>query len=520
MKKFFNTTGPCDPERHYMLPPKDRLIGANLELYLEHQLYWVLHAPRQTGKTTFLRSWMKEINSSARGVACYVTVEICQGVPEIERAIPAICETMVYWAKNADLAQPTIYSSNPEEMLKRLMADWAEQCAPLPLVLLFDEVDVLEGPAMVSFLRQLRSGFAGRGVGKFPTSIALVGMRDLRDYLTQSKGGIPVNPGSPFNIKQHSSTLGVFSRADIGKLTIQHTEATGQVFSEEALDRVDYWSGGQPWLVNALCQLCVWEIVKEETRETVLPQHIEEAKERLILSRATHIDALAERLRLPEVRAVIEPILLGELDPELANSRAFDLCLDLGLVKIENGLPAIANRIYQEVIPRYLNYGMQLAIPLPEYSWQKSDGTLDMDVLLREFQKFWRRHSEAWEQKADYTEAFPHLLLMAFLQRVINGGGKIDREYAAGRGRVDIAVEFAGQVHLIEIKLVHPFDGRESTKEEGLRQALGYADQIGASTCHLVLFDRRPQWKEKPWEERLGWEEKTIGQRTATVVWC
>jgi len=503
-----------------MLPPKERLIGADVERYLEYQLYWVLHAPRQTGKTTFLRSWMKEINASGKGIACYVTVEICQGVTEIERAIPAICETTVYWAKNADLQLPSIRSVNPEEMLKTLMADWAEQCAPLPLIILFDEVDVLEGPAMVSFLRQLRSGFAGRGVGKYPTSIALVGMRDLRDYLAQSKDGVPVNPGSPFNIKQDSSSLGVFSLEDIIKLTGQHTDATGQEFSEEAVDRINYWTGGQPWLVNAICQMCAWEIVKEESRETVRLEHIEIAKEKLILSRATHIDALAERLKVPEVRAVVEPILVGELDPELANSRAFDLCLDLGLVKVENGMPKIANRIYQEVIPRYLNYGMQLAIPLPEFPWQGDDGVLDMDVMLKEFQGFWAWNSDVWAEKADYAEAFPHLVLMAFLQRVINGGGQIHREYAAGRGRMDLLVVFGGKKHLVEIKLVHPRMSREKTLQKGLEQTQRYADTVGADTSHLVIFDRRAEWKEKPWEERLGWEEQTTANRSVTVVWC
>ncbi|MDR1021741.1 MAG: hypothetical protein LBL94_00450, partial [Prevotellaceae bacterium] len=90
-RRFFNTTGPCNPERHYMLPPADRLVGGQLHRYITDELYWVLHAPRQTGKTTFLQSWMREINASGEAVACYVSVEICQGVAEPERAMPAIC---------------------------------------------------------------------------------------------------------------------------------------------------------------------------------------------------------------------------------------------------------------------------------------------------------------------------------------------------------------------------------------------------------------------------------------------
>jgi len=520
MKKFFNTTGPCEPDRHYMLPPKERLIGADLKRYLEHQLYWVLHAPRQTGKTTFLRSWMKEINASGQGIACYVSVEICQGMPNIADALPNLCNAICSFAESEGLPIPSSKFPESGSMLESMLSNWADLCAPKSLIVLFDEVDVLEGASLISFLRQLRSGFVGRGVGKFPTSIALVGMRDLRDYLVQSKDGVSVNPGSPFNIKQSSTSLGLFTLQDIAKLTQQHTEETGQLFSEDAIKSILFWSGGQPWLTNAICQMCVWDIVKEETREIVTAEHIEIAKEKLILSRATHLDALAERLKMPNVKRVIQAILTSETDVSLGrNDRDIDLCMDLGLIIWDKAFK-IANPIYKEVVARTLSLNYQDNIPEPEFTWKTAEGQINMDALLKEFQKFWRRNSEVWEQKADYTEAFPHLLLMAFLQRVINGGGRIDREYAAGRGRMDLVVEFAGKVHLIEIKLVYPSDGRETTQQEGLVQILRYADTVNADTCHLVIFDRRPTWKEKSWDERLGWELNNTGNRSVRVAWC
>lgn len=212
MPHYFNITGPCRPEMHYMLPPADRLIGANLERYISEKLYWVLHAPHQTGKTTFLINWMNEINQTGRYAACYVTVERCQGIAEAEKAIPAICESIREGAAKCNVPVPPMPTTSCASALSDMLTQWAALCDPKPLVVLFDEVDVLEGPAMVSFLRQLRGGFADRSVGKFPISIALVGMRDLRDYLVHSKDGIPVNPGSPFNIKEDSVTLGNFTR--------------------------------------------------------------------------------------------------------------------------------------------------------------------------------------------------------------------------------------------------------------------------------------------------------------------
>jgi hypothetical protein len=238
MARYFNTTGPCLPHLHYMLPPADRLIGASLDRYLRDQLYWVLHAPRQTGKTTFLQSWMREINAGGQYVACYVSVETCQGLTDIERAMPAIMSACV-GAAEAFLGQPELVPVRPQvdhgSMLYEIMRTWAAKVAPRPLVVLFDEVDVLQDQAMVSFLRQLRGGFAGRGIGKFPVSVALVGMRDLRDYLMRSKDGVALNPGSPFNIKHDSATLGNFNRADIAALTVPTGGAVPRIRHESAL---------------------------------------------------------------------------------------------------------------------------------------------------------------------------------------------------------------------------------------------------------------------------------------------
>jgi hypothetical protein len=142
-----------------------------------------------------------------------------------------------------------------------------------------------------------------------------------------------------------------------------------------------------------------------------------------------------------------------------------------------------------------------------------------MDNLLREFQKFWRRHSEIWEEKADYTEAFPHLLLMSFLQRVTNGGGDISREFAAGRGRMDLAVEYAGRCYILEVKIVHYYDTPAAVREEGLAQIRGYRDKIDATApAYLVIFDRRPQSKELPWDEKISWAVDEAS--SVTVLRC
>jgi hypothetical protein len=161
--RFFNTTGPCNPDDHYMLPPEERLVGAQLDRYIRDKLYWVLHAPRQTGKTTFLQSWAREINSGEDAVACYVTIEDCQGITERDEAVRTMYQAVRNFAKFAGLPVPTVTEANPESLLQVCLQKWSELLAPKPLVVLFDEVDVLQGEPLISFLRQLRGGFAERG---------------------------------------------------------------------------------------------------------------------------------------------------------------------------------------------------------------------------------------------------------------------------------------------------------------------------------------------------------------------
>jgi hypothetical protein len=493
-----------------MLPPEDRLVNAQLKRYINDKLYWVLHAPRQTGKTTFLQSWMREINAGSEAISCYVSVESCRLISQPERSMPVICEAIRKHASRFNLPVPELPQSPPSYMLNSILTNWAAIVAPKPLIVLFDEVDVLIDETIINFLSQLRDGFASRGIGKFPVSIALGGMRDLKDYITASKGGVPPNPGSPFNIKEDSAVLSNFHKADIAKLFAQHTAENGQQITQEALDYVYEQSNGQPWIVNSLFKRATMRVLDYDNPETVELKHVMEARDQMIEARETHLDALGERLRDPRIRRVIEPIITGEFNSELGRTNHdVVLATDLGLVQwtSETGLK-ISNPVYVEILTRHLNSGYHDILPPPSaWQWQKPNGDLDMDSLLKEFQKFWQRHSEKWEEKAEYTEAFPHLLLMAFLQRILNGGGNIERDCAAGRGRMDLGIEYNGQWYIIEIKLITDHDGTQTVREEGLQQIRKYLDKYPkGSPAYLTIFDRRSKARKATWEERIYWE--------------
>lgn len=493
MPRRFNVSGICFPDRHYMLPPLRRL--PTVVRRIEDQAYFVLHAPRQTGKSTALRTLASELTAAGRYASLLVSMEPGAAFPDkIGAAERAILQT---WRNTAEaqlpaaLRPPPWPKAPPGTRIATALGAWCKTC-PRPLVLFLDEIDSLSGNALISVLRQLREGHPGRPTS-FPWSLGLCGMRDVRDYKVASGGSERLNTASPFNVKDDSLTLRNFTADEVGELYAQHTADTGQLFEPAAVDLAFELTGGQPWLVNALARQAVEELVPGAARP-IAAADIGAAKELLIQRRDTHLDSLAERLREPRVRRIIEPILVGAYIPLDTMNDDLVYVRDMGLIA-DRPTVRIANRIYQELIPRALTHIMQSNLPHQAAWYVRPDGTLDMTGLLRAFQRFFAEQSEAWLGRFDYHEAGPHLMLMAFLQRVVNGGGSIQREFALGSGRADLLVGFHGERFALELKIRRG----DKTVQEGIEQLGGYLDRLGLPAGYLILFDR----SDRPWSEKI-----------------
>jgi hypothetical protein len=104
-------------------------------------------------------------------------------------------------------------------------------------------------------------------------------------------------------------------------------------------------------------------------------------------------------------------------------------------------------------------------------------------------------------------------MLMAFLQRVVNGGGRIEREYGLGRGALDLMILWKEERHAIEVKLRRDTE----TEIEALDQVAHYLDHSGLPEGWLVLFDLR---KEQPWSEKLTLRDMEHAGKRIHVVGC
>ena len=531
VERFFNTSGPVVAEDHYCIPPLGRLDLDELLRLIDAKRYFVLHAPRQTGKTSALLALRDLLNGRGAHRCVYANVEtgqtargdVAAGIRTVlaeisERALVALGDGFLdeTWERTLDRA-------GPHGALRQALGRWSLN-DPRPLVLLLDEIDTLVGDTLISVLRQLRAGYDMRPAG-FPQSVILCGVRDVRDYRihSASAGGI-VTGGSAFNIKAASLRLGDFDEADVRALLGQHTAETGQPFTEAALAAVWDQSQGQPWLVNALAyQACFENKANRDRSRAIDGEAVMDAREGLVLGRQTHLHQLAAKLDEERVRRVIEPLLSGDAAGR-ASPDDVEYVRDLGLLA-RSGTARIANPIYREVIPRELMYAREAEIAHETEWYVEPDGDLDLDGLLKGFQDFFREHSEHWIERFQYKEAGPQLLLQAFLHRIVNGGGRIEREYALGRRRTDLLIVWPpirpgvaadpgtpARRHVVECKVLR--GSLEATIREGVEQTLAYMDRCRGESGHLVVFDRD---ESKPWEEKLYRCEESLDGRAVTV---
>ena len=502
-----------------MLPPERRIHDV-LEL-IEGRRYFTLHAGRQTGKTTSLMWLEQHLNAGGRWRALWVDLETAREQPDPAKASRSILNNLdrAIEARHPTLARPdrafieTLLTDPPTAVHGYLRA--LSALDPRPLVLLLDEADALVGEAMVLFLTQLRDGYIARSQAPFPASVALVGQRQVRDYIFSAEDRRAVTwlgTTSPFNISTEAMTLVPFTEAEVGELLTQHTTATGQRFEPGAVARIWELGRGHPWLTNALADQIVRRDVKDRSIG-ITSAHVDAAKETIILERRSHIDSLIARLKEPRVRRILEPMIIGDrptsdlLDDDMA------YVVGLGLVTLERGFYRIANPIYREVIPRTLTFTQQGTIALEPAAFVRPDGSLDVRKLLTDWQAFWRKDGHLAAAGFNYREAGPHLMLMAFMQRVVNGGGRVEREYGLGRGALDLMIFWKRDRHVIEVKIRRDTE----TEDEALEQVARYLDHTGLSEGWLVMFDLR---KELSWAERLSLREVAVGGKRVWIVGC
>ncbi|GHV13830.1 hypothetical protein AGMMS49938_08960 [Fibrobacterales bacterium] len=349
-----------------------RRLGDEVGRLIDDEQYFVIHAARQSGKTTLLINLTQTINAKGDYYALYCSLESVEGIIEASDGVIAIIECIARDLETSNIPNTDTFKAYSEEKNQNVALQIAlsKFCSQLdkPLIIFFDEADCLSNQTLISFLRQLRNGYINRGMGTpFVHSLALVGMRNIRDYKAFIRPEQEtLGSASPFNVVSKALTLRNFTEEEIKELYLQHTANTGQKFEESIFEFVYRQTLGQPWLVNAIARECADEITNRDFSQTITKDMTHQAIQILIRRRDVHFDSLMERLKEPRVRSVVQPMITGEGDIN-KNTNDFLYTRDLGIIReLENGAVVPGNPIYAEMIGRALSWTVQDSMILTE----------------------------------------------------------------------------------------------------------------------------------------------------------
>lgn len=510
MSRRFNTAGPNDPARHHTIPALSRIPG--VREIIEQGSYFILHAPRQTGKTTALLDLAAVLNRERNYVAAVLSLEPAAALPSIDAAELAMLDSWRYDLAAylpADVAVPRWPEAPVGNRIGAALSAFAQE-APRPLVIFLDGLDALSNEMRSSLVRQVRAGKPRRPRG-FPWSIGFASLRDLREMDSSQGPSSQSAPASSTGLDAELIALPPLSRADVAALFAGITERTGQEVLEGAVDRAYELSQGNPYLLSSLSLRIIDGL--ETRRGPVTAVDVERARDLMLDRRGGLFDEIADRMQDPKLRSVLEQVAVGGAkDIQIEDVRT---ALDLGLVRrTPEGRLMIANPIWLGLVGRLLPGAVRSVFPTGKPVWVDSDGKLDADKLLEAFLDFWRKHGDALFSSAPYGELSP-LVLTSFLNRVVKSGGLIEREYALGRGRMDVCIRQGGAALALVVKVRRDREADPAT--EGLAQLDEALTKLGLEKGWLVVFDRRKGLL--PVAQRLSsGKEKTPSGRDVVLV--
>ena len=507
MTRRFNTVGACQSEQHYFLDARERLPQVKT-LVEQSGCFWV-YGPRQIGKTTAMALWAKELTKHGRYAALLVSAaSLAESVFE-DGAIAE--ESFLYELREAasnlpeDCQPPDWGYQIVGQRIRAALATWAE-VSPRPLVLFIDDVETLTGRSLTLLLRQLWSGFTHRS-SPFPHAVALIGLRDVNS--------IPVDsavwtPGSLFH-KFRTATLALqsFTLEEVANIYQTHTDATGQLFTLEAVDRAFELTQGQPWLVNALAQYAI----EHNRKGPIESLHIEAAATHLLhhqnQSFTLPIDHLSTRLM--QFQSLLEPVLAQRVLVSSTTLQVLDL-VATGLCRLDpaGGL-MIANPLYRQVVMQQLALPAIASLGFLDILWLNVDGTVNINNIWDTFVRLWQTQGDALIQTVLYESIAPYLAVFSFFHRLTQPRGSLKPTYEFQHQQMQLTMTLTtpsiSMDMVVQVMVWH--DGYPDPIQQGLAQLdllLRQSSTRGANApsepvAGMIIIDQR--------RDRLPCNERT-----------
>jgi len=496
LPREFNVTGSIIPEEHYYVDLTPALN--KLTELVEKKKYFVINRPRQFGKTTTLNFLAQHLSATGQYAPALVSFEDFTQRPDITEA-EFYSELMLIIRDELNLSNGGATETAGMIGVRRRFFDWLrELCQSRKLVLLIDEIDAVPETVVIGFLSGLRKMYLQRSRrSSFPTphAVALAGVHDIKNLKARYRDETQtIGSASPFNIAIDYE-LPAFSLENIRQYYKQHTAVTGQKFDEAVISRVHETTNGHPWLVSMLAKLLVENIVPNR-KQRIRLDHAERAIQELLDLPNPNFDSVFKSARHPKVLPIVLDLLEGKQRVYKIQSNPIRLGVKYGLFAARDRQLILGNPIYAQAL--YQHFGDELeefdvSGLAVDNQVQAANGWLDFRRVLDKFQAFMKAKGGDVSKHRDFRESTGQLLLLSYLDLLVNGKGWTFKEPQSGDGRIDVVCCYGRQKEIVELKLWYG----TRRYHAGLAQLARYLDREGLNHGYLFVFDRRDNVKRE-----------------------
>ena len=519
--KEFNTTGICNPDKHYMVDISQRV--KDIKALVDAGKYFCINRARQYGKTTTLAALKKALTGSYNVI--YIDFQgIGQSGFETEEKYVQELSRLIWNRRRTDkgLSAELLDKLNEWKNAKKpvvrlgelfdLLADWCEQCET-GIILIIDEVDsAANHQVFLDFLAQLREGYLSRerdGITTFQ-SVILAGVTDVRHLQgkirpeDEHKINSPWNIASDFDLDMslpEPGIKGMLDEYEADHHTGMNTALIAKILRE--------YTSGYPYLVSRLCQLIDGTVsAGMGTGDAWTEAGVDEAIKILLADGDdTLFGSLMSKLEnMPQLKGQLRDILMkGDViawqpfDDEQALLRMY------GFITNYHNTVAVANRIFEMLLYHYFlgetntNDAFRNDALLHKSIFINDDGTLNMERILERFVDTQRMiHGDADDS---FLEEEGRERFLTYIAPIINGTGTYSiEEQTRDKLRMDVVIHYFGKRYVVELKIWHG----PRYNEEGEKQIMQYLDYFGLHLGYMVSFNFNKNKEPGVKEVRIG----------------
>ena len=365
MGKYFNVTGKCYPEQHYMVDISERL--KQIKAMVDQGDYFCINRGRQYGKTTTLSLLKKvleeqytvfSISFEGMGESSFETDEVLAG------SFLYLLNDSLNYGEVEHVSEPMkrLIEENTTDGIRRMLFPQLSNliskiCAvsERPVVLFVDEVDQAGNyKAFIDFLGLLRNKYLNRMERPTFQSVILAGVYDVKNLKLKIRPEDEKQYNSPWNIAAEFNVSMDFTQADIeGMLASYEGDyQTGMDIPVMAKLLYEYTSG-YPFLVSRLCKIIDEKIAGTEEypdkKAAWCREGFLEAVKELLAESNTLFDDMRKKISdHPSMRKMLYEILYeGREFPYNADDSVLDIAKMFGYIKNCDGKVIVANRIFE-----------------------------------------------------------------------------------------------------------------------------------------------------------------------------